>query len=67
MQNWPKDRKAGEMFSEATAQMNWVKWKERLADYKNGEPFEIELRNENDIEICDLVHATMAIMPDEYF
>ena len=48
---------------------NWIKWKENLASYsKNGKPFfDIELRNENDIEICDRVHTTMSIMPDYYF
>ena len=32
-----------------------------------GKPFEIELRNEDDLEMCDLLHSTMAVMPDSYF
>ena len=50
-----------------TAQANWLKWKEDLVAESNGKPFEIELRNEDDVSICGLVHATMAVMPDKYF
>lgn len=33
----------------------------------SGQPYEIFLRNENDLEMCDMLHSTMALMPDKYF
>ena len=33
----------------------------------SGKPYEIHLRNENDLEMCDLLHSTMALMPEDQF
>ena len=66
MQNWPEEGKTGEPLSDS-AQATWLKLKDHLSVQSNGKPFEIELRNENDIQMCDLVQATMTMMPDKYF
>lgn len=36
-------------------------------DLPLGKPYEVLLRNDDDIEMCDLVQATISILPDKFF
>ena len=40
---------------------------DRMASIPSGIPFEIELGQENDLELCEILQATLAIMPEKYF
>ena len=39
----------------------------RHNDIIPGKAFEIHLLNENDMQLCDLIQATMVLMPEQYF
>ena len=30
-------------------------------------PYEVDLHNDNDLEMCELLHSTMALLPDSHF
>ena len=69
MQSWPESGQPSQKKSSniTVSEDGFIEGLDFDLRIESGKPYEIHLRNENDLEMCDLIHSTMAIMPAKFF